>query len=86
MSIFKNTSSDNETPSAVEFCLLGGRYIKKEIITQVSFLYLRIRMLRLLITNRTRNCMNSTPRACTTHALCRVDQNKKKNIAKNIEK
>ena len=60
-------SSDDES-SAVEFCLLGGgRYIKKEILTQGSFLDFRIRILRLLITNRTRACTN-----CTTHA----DQNK----------
>ena len=53
-------SSDDES-SAVEFCLLGGggRYIKKEILTQGSFLDFRIRILRLLITNRTRACTNA---------------------------
>ena len=51
-------SSDDES-SAVEFCLLGGRYIKKEILTQGSFFDFRIRILRLLITNRTRACTNA---------------------------
>ena len=44
--------------------ILGGRYIKKEALTQLSFLDFRINTLPLLKTNRTR--------ACTTHA----DQNK----------
>ena len=63
------------TAQLLNFVFWGGRYIKKEILTQGSFLDFRIRILRLLITNRTRACTN-----CTTHA----DQNK--NLTKTCQK
>ena len=47
------------TAQLLNFVFWGGRYIKKEILTQGSFLDFRIRILRLLITNRTRACTNA---------------------------